>query len=134
MTAKKTLKGIDTIKDSIELKNYALAINNGKNVIDDLILNSHYRIFKNKPARKPLYPIKEVEKILNATDTKPELRKIVNKRTIKQTLKWYTKYKNFTTDASSKQAKNPSKFAKKTFHIIGLLNLSNIKVRTYFAK
>jgi len=134
MTDKKILKGIDTIKDSIELENYAAAINNGKAVIDNLVLNAHYRIFKRKPARKPVYPIKEVENILDATTTKPELKKIIDRKTIKQTLKWYSKYKDFTTDATSKQAKNPSKFAKKTFHIIGLLNLSNIKVKTYFSK
>lgn len=134
MTDKKTLKGIDTIKDSIELKNYAVAINNGKDLIDNLVLNAHYKIFKNKPTRKPLYPIKEVEKILDATESKPELKKIVDRKTIKQTLKWYSKYKNFTTDAASKQARNPSKFARKTFHIIGLLNLSSIKVKTYFSK
>ena len=134
MTDKRTLKGIITIKDSIELKNYDIAITNGKSVIDNLVLNAHYKIFKNKPARKPLYPIKEVEKILSATTTKPELKKIVDRKTIKQTLKWYSKYKDFKTDSGSKQARNPSKFAKKTFHIIGLLNLSNIKVKTYFSK
>jgi hypothetical protein len=134
MTDKRTLKGIDTIKDSIELKNYDDAITNGKNVIDNLVLSAHYRIFKNKPARKPLYPTKEVEKILNATAIKPELKKIVDRKTIKQTLKWYSKYKDFKTDSTSKQAKNPSKFAKKTFHIISLLNLSSIKVKTYFSK
>ena len=134
MTDKRTLKGIDIIKDSIELKEYDVAINNGKDIIDNLILSAHYRIFKNKPARKPIYPIKEVEKLLNATATKPELKKIVDRKTIKQTLKWYSKYKDFKTDSASKQAKNPSKFAKKTFHIIGLLNLSSIKVKTYFSK
>ncbi|MBK6521491.1 MAG: hypothetical protein IPG08_03715 [Sphingobacteriaceae bacterium] len=46
MTDKRTLKGIDTIKDSIELKNYDVAISNGKNVIDNLVLSAHYRIFK----------------------------------------------------------------------------------------
>ncbi len=134
MTDKKTLRGIVTIQDSIELKNYDVAISSGKTIIDDLVLKAHYNIFKNKPARKPLYPIKEVENILHVTSTKPELKKIVDKKTIKQTLKWYSKYKDFKTDAHSKQAKNPSKFARKTFHIIGLLNLSNIKVKTYFSK
>lgn len=134
MTTKKTLRGIDTIKDSIELKKYNEAISSGKTIIDDLVLNAHYNIFKKKPTRKPLYPIKEVENILNVTSTKPELKKIVDKKTIKQTLKWYSKYKDFKTDAGSKQAKNPSKFAEKTFHIIALLNLSNIRVRTYFSK
>jgi hypothetical protein len=134
MTDRRTLKGIDTIKDSIAVKDYAGAITNGKDLIDNLVLNAHYRIFKNKPARKPLFPTKEVEKILDATAAKPELKKIVDRKTIKQTLKWYSKYRNYTTDAASKQARNPSKFAKKTFHIIGLLNLSNIKVRTYFSK
>jgi hypothetical protein len=134
MTDKRTLKGIDTIKDSIELKNYDDAISSGKSVIDNLVLTAHYRIFKNKPARKPVYPIKQVEKILNATTAKPELKKIVDRKTIKQTLKWYSKYKDFKTDAASKQAKNPHKFAKKTFHIIGLLNLSSLKLKTYFSK
>lgn len=134
MTDKKTLRGIVTIQDSIELKKYDVAISNGKTIIDDLVLKAHYNIFKKKTARKPLYPIKEVENILNVTSTKPELKKIVDKKTIKQTLKWYSKYKDFKTDTQSKQAKNPSKFAKKTFHIIGLLNLSNIKVKTYFSK
>lgn len=134
MTDKRTLKGIDTIKDSIELENYTAAIKDGKAVIDNLVLNAHYRIFKNKPARKPLYPIKEVEKILAATTAKPGLKKIIDRKTIKQTLKWYSKYKDFTTDTSSKPARNPSKFAKKTYHIIGLLNLSSIKVKTYFSK
>lgn len=134
MTDKKTLKGIDTIKDSIELKNYDDAIASGKTIIDDLVLKAHYNIFKKKTSRKPIDPIKEVENILNVTDSKPELKRIVDKKTIKQTLKWYSKYRDFTNDSASKQAKNPSKFAKKTFHIIGLLNLSNIKVKTYFSK
>ena len=134
MTTKKTLRGIDTIKDSIQLKKYNEAISSGKTIIDDLVLNAHYNIFKKRSTRRSLYPIKEVENILNVTSTKPELKKIVDKKTIKQTLKWYSKYKDFKTDAASKQARNPSKFAEKTFHIIALLNLSNIRVRTYFSK
>jgi len=134
MTDKRTLKGIDQIKDSIELKNYERAIFNGKDIIDNLVLNSHYWLFKNKPARKPLYPIRQVEKILNVIETKPELKKIIDKKTIRQTLKWYSKYKDYYTDQTSKQAKNPSKFAKKTFHIISLLNLSAIKIKSNFRK
>ena len=134
MTDKRTLKGIDQIKDSIDLKNYEKAIFNGKDIIDNLVLNSHYWLFKNKPARKPLYPIRQAEKILTIIETKPELKKIIDKKTIKQTLKWYSKYKDFHTEPTSKQAKNPSKFAKKTFHIISLLNLSAVKIKSNFRK
>ncbi len=134
MTDKRTLKGIDRIKDSIELENYETAINNGKNIIDNLVLNSHYWLFKNKPARKPLYPIKQVDRILNVVTTKPELKKIVDKKTIKQTLKWYSKFKEYKTDITSKPAKNPSKFAKKTFHVISLLNLTSLRLKTYYRK
>jgi hypothetical protein len=134
MTDKRTLKGIDKIKDSIALENYERAIRNGKDIIDNLILNSHYWLFKNKPTRKPLYPIGQVEKILNITESKPELKKLIDKKTIKQTLKWYSKYKDFCTDPASKQAKNPSKFAQKTFHVISLLNLSTIKIKSNFRK
>jgi len=134
MTDKRTLKGIDRIKGSIDVKNYDNAINNGKTIIDNLVLNSHYWLFKNKPTRKPLYPIKHVEKILNIVISKPELKKIVDKKTIKQTLKWYAKYKDYKTDVTSKPAKNPAKFAKKTFHIITLLNLTSLRLKTYFRK
>jgi hypothetical protein len=91
-------------------------------------------VFKRKPARKPLYPTRQAEKLLAVATEKPELKKIVDKKTIKQTIKWYAKYKEFQSNPDSKQAKNPSKFAKKTYHLITLLNLSRIKVKTYFSK
>lgn len=134
MTDKRTLKGIDRIKDSLELKNYEIAINNGKNIIDNLVLNSHYWLFKNKPARKPIFPLRQIERILNITGTKPELKKIVDKKTIKLTLKWYSKYKEYKTDPTSKPAKNPSKFAKKTFNVITLLNITTLRLKTYYRK
>ena len=134
MTDKRTLNGIDKIKNSIEEKNFAAAIKSGKVLIDNLVLNSHLTIFKRKPLRNPQFPTRQAEKILNEANLKPELKKIVDKKTMKQTLKWYAKYKDFIADPKSKQAKNPSKFAKKTFHLISLLNLSSIKVKTYFRK
>lgn len=134
MTDKRTLKGIDKVKDSIDQKDFTAAIASSKTIIDNLILNSHYWLFKSKPARKPAFPIKQVEKILNVASSKPELKKLVNKKTIKQTYKWYFKFKDFQSDPLSKQAKNPSKFAKKTFHIITLLNLSATKIKANFRK
>lgn len=134
MTDKRTIKGIDKVKDSIEQKNYTNAISNSKTIIDKLILDSHYWLFKTKPNRKPLYPVKQVEKILTETSVKPELKKLINKKAIKQTLKWYEKYKDYSTDTNSKPAKNPSKFAKKTFHIITLLNISAAKIKANFSK
>ena len=134
MTDKRTLNGIDKIKNSIEEKNFSAAIKSSKTIIDNFVLNSHFNIFKRKPVRKPLFPNRQAEKILNITSEKPELKKIVDKKTIKQTLKWYSKYKDFISNPDSKQAKNPSKFAKKTYHLISLLNLSSIKVKTYFRK
>lgn len=134
MTDKRTLNGIDKIKNSIEEGNYNDAVLKGKTLIDNLILSSHFFIFKRKPVRKPLFPTRQAEKLLNAVTEKPELKKIIDKKTIKQTLKWYSKFKDFKTDPESKQAKNPSKFAKKTYLLITLLNLSSIKVKSYFRK
>lgn len=134
MTDKRTIQGIDKIKTAIESEDFNKAILGGKQIIDRLILSSHYTIFKRKLLRKPAFPTRQVESILNVTSTKPELKKIIDKKTIKQTLKWYTKYKEFSTNSDSKQAKKPSKFAKKTIHLITLLNLSSIKVKTYFKK
>lgn len=134
MTDKRTIQGIDKIKTAIESEDFNKAILGGKQIIDRLILSSHYTIFKRKLLRKPAFPTRQAESILNVTSTKPELKKIIDKKTIKQTLKWYTKYKEFSTNSDSKQAKKPSKFAKKTVHLITLLNLSSIKVKTYFKK
>lgn len=134
MTDKRTLKGIDKIKDSLHLKEYNKAINGSKTLIDKLVLDSHYWIFKRKPIKKPSIPIKQTESLLTLTEKQPDLKKIVNKKTIKQTLKWYNKYKDFLNDPGSKPAKNPSKFAKKTFHVLTLLNLSALKIKSNFRK
>jgi hypothetical protein len=134
MTDKRTLNGIDKIKDSIENKEYSRAFKSSKTIIDNLVLNSHYWIFKRKPAQKPLYPIKQVEGLLRMTKTKPETKKIIEKKTFKQILKWYVKYQSFIDDPQSKTAKNPSKFAKKTLHVIQLLNMSAVKIKTNLSK
>ncbi len=134
MTTKRTITGIDKIKNAIDKEQYDQAISGGKRIIDILVFLSHFTIFKRKPAKKPAMPTRQVESILKVTTSKPELKKIIDKKTIKQTLKWYSKYKEYSTNTESKQAKKPSKFAKKTIHLISLLNLSSIKVKTYFKK
>jgi hypothetical protein len=134
MTDKRTLTGIGKIKDSIENKDFSRAFRSSKTIIDNLVLNSHYRIFKRKPLRKPLYPIKQVEGLLRMTRTKPETKKIIEKKTFKQILKWYAKYQIFISDPQSKIAKNPTKFANKTLHVIQLLNMSAVKIKTNLSK
>lgn len=134
MTDKRTLNGIDKIKNSIESKEYTIAFKNSKSIIDSLVLNSHYWIFKRKPAKKPLYPTRQIEGLLRMTKTKPETKKIIEKKTFKQTLKWYTKYQDMLKDPECKTAKNPSKFAKKTLHVIQLLNMSAVKIKSNFRK
>lgn len=134
MTEKQTLKVIDRIKDSLIAKDYKKAIIGSKNLIDKLVLDSHFWIFKRKLIKKPLIPIRQIESILALTDKQPELKKIINKKTIKQTLKWYSKYEIYLTDPLSKPAKNPAKFAKKTFHVLTLLNLSALKIKSNFYK
>jgi hypothetical protein len=134
MTDKRTLNGIDKIKNSIEEEKYNDAVLKGKTLIDNLVLSSHFSIFKRKPVRKPLFATRQAEKLLTVVNEKPELKKIIDKKTIKQTLKWYSKFKDYKSNPDSKQAKNPSKFAKKTYHLITLLNLSSIRVKSYFRK
>lgn len=134
MTDKRVLKGINKIKDSIESKDYLNAIKSGKGVIDNLVLNSYYWIFKRKPQVKPLYPTKQIIALLNKAKVKPEIKKIIEKKTFKQTLKWYEKYHLNLNENKGLKFKNPSKQAKKTLHLIQLLNLSALKIKSNFRK
>lgn len=134
MTDKYTLNSIDKVKNLLEQDNYTESIVHGKKIVDRLVLNTHQTIFKRKLIRKPAYPIKQAESILSFVETNPELKKIADKKTIKQTIKWYGKFKEFNLNPESKQAKKPAKFAKKTIHLLTLLNHSAIKVKSYFKK
>jgi len=132
MTDKRTLNSLERIKRLVEEKQYTIAFKSSKTLLDKLVLASHENIFKKKLTQKPAFPVRQVERIITFSKSRPELKKITDKKVFKQTLKWYDKHQEIMNTDSVGASKNPHKFAKKTVHLLTLLHHTSLKIKSYF--